>query len=728
MLSRSHFHLSLFAAALSSALAAHAQQTPIQQVEVKGAADSYDARRDDTASRIVVNRDEIVKYGDTNVLDVLKRLPGVTVTGASGRGGEVRMRGLGNGYTQVLLNGERAPAGFSMESLAPDSIERIELIRGGNAEFSSQAIAGTINIVLKKAIKAAQRELKVSLGGGDGSFTPTYNLQMSDRKGKLSYSLSVNGVHNFFTRDTPSTEESTDNAGNVILLRNTAFRENGRFDGVNIGPRLNWSFDNGDTLTSQSFINFGRFARDSQTTVTPVVGGPGRYPYLEWDMTNENLFFRTDLNWVKKIKGGAKLDVKVGGLIGALRNDSYRDGYTARDGDVRLDSYVKSRGTDRGYNTTGKYSTPIFEGHALSMGWDVGFNTRDDARLQRDSVWYVPPPGSGQLPGLRPDNRDEEYTGDVTRLNAFVQDEWNVTPRLSVYLGVRWESVSTKVSGNDFEDSKTSSEVFSPTLNVLYKLPNTKGDQVRLGVNRSYKAPNTQSLIPRRFASANNSSTEPDFIGNPNLRPELATGLDIAYEHFMDKGALVSISAYARRLTDSTRNVTRLGDDGIYVSMPSNSGSARAYGVEFEAKFPVKLLVPTAPAIDLRANLSRNWSSVDDVPGPYSRLDQQTPFSGTIGADYKAGRLTTGASYSLRTGGFVQVAENQAVFTSVRRDLEMYGLWKVDAKNQVRVALVNVLGQDFINESIFSDGSGLQKRRTASPQPAVLRATWELKF
>jgi outer membrane receptor protein involved in Fe transport len=116
---RAPLRLSILAAALASALSAHAQQVApavplqvkpaepekIQQVQVKAAPDTYDARRDDTASKIVVNHDEIIKFGDTSVLDVLKRLPGVTVSGASGRGGEVRMRGLGSGYTQILING-----------------------------------------------------------------------------------------------------------------------------------------------------------------------------------------------------------------------------------------------------------------------------------------------------------------------------------------------------------------------------------------------------------------------------------------------------------------------------------------------------------------------------------------------------------------------------------------------------------------------------------------------
>jgi iron complex outermembrane receptor protein len=37
--------------------------------------------------------------------EVLKRLPGVTTQGAPGRGGAIRMRGLGSGYTLILLDG-----------------------------------------------------------------------------------------------------------------------------------------------------------------------------------------------------------------------------------------------------------------------------------------------------------------------------------------------------------------------------------------------------------------------------------------------------------------------------------------------------------------------------------------------------------------------------------------------------------------------------------------------
>jgi len=71
-------------------------------------------RRESTASKIVIGREEIEKQGDSNIGEVLKRMPGITLGGNPGRGGGVRMRGLSAGYTQILLDGQRVPPGFSL--------------------------------------------------------------------------------------------------------------------------------------------------------------------------------------------------------------------------------------------------------------------------------------------------------------------------------------------------------------------------------------------------------------------------------------------------------------------------------------------------------------------------------------------------------------------------------------------------------------------------------------
>jgi hypothetical protein len=141
-------------------------------------------------------------------------------------------------------------------------------------------------------------------------------------------------------------------------------------------------------------------------------------------MTNDNLFLRSDLNWVHKLEGSAKLDLKIGGVIGKLANTTYRD-TSGNPAVPAMFRQIDSAGTDRGLTSTGKYTNPLWEGHALAIGWDGGYSNRTDSRRETNY----------QMPQVVVPNGDENYKGHVTRLALYAQDEWNVTPRWSVYLG-----------------------------------------------------------------------------------------------------------------------------------------------------------------------------------------------------------------------------------------------------------------------------------------------------
>jgi outer membrane cobalamin receptor len=137
-----------------------------------------------------VNHEEINKYGDTNVMDVLKRLPGITVdSGPGGRGGAIRMRGLGTGYTQILVNGERMPPGFSLDSIAPDMIERIEIIRGRRRN-SARRRSPAPSTWCSGARSSQQRaELRAGISVQNDEPTVFVSGNISDKAGALSWTL-----------------------------------------------------------------------------------------------------------------------------------------------------------------------------------------------------------------------------------------------------------------------------------------------------------------------------------------------------------------------------------------------------------------------------------------------------------------------------------------------------------------------------------------------------------
>src|SRR5690606_7584834 len=154
--------------------------------------------------------------------------------------------------------------------------------------------------------------------------------------------------------------------------------------------------------------------------------------------------------------------------------------------------------------------------------------------------------------------------------------------------------------------------VLSPILQTLYKFPEKKGkgaDQLRLALSRTYKAPDIGSLVPLRREWENNSPTEADYQGNPDLKPELAWGFDAAWEHYWAEGAMLSVSGALRRIDDYTSN--RIYFDGLrWIFTPVNDDRATLRSLEIETRFPLKALLPNAPAIDLRAAISRYWSQV----------------------------------------------------------------------------------------------------------------------
>ena len=690
---------------------------PIPQVEVKGTAASYDPRRDDTAARIVIRREEIERYGDTSVVDVFKRIPGVSVTTGSGRSMQVQMRGLGDGYTQILVNGERTSPGFTIDTLSPEQVERIEVLRSATADMSTQSVAGTINIVLRKAARKREREAKLGYLYARDSRGPNFSLEVGDKGERSSYSVSASGSHEPFDREILGFEENTRPGGVVDMRRTTIVPERGRTSEINLSPRFDWTLANGDAVSWENVANARRFRNRARPQVTTTLGAAPPVPDLHNEASGDNTLLKSDVRWTHGLASGAKLETKFG-VESTVRKDLHLSSGVDSSGRPATEGSVFAEARGKGASSTGKYTRSFDGGHVLALGWDVGGNKSDELRVERNTVRPLPP---GQLP-------EETFAAEVARVAVYAQDEWEVTPQWSVYFGARWEGLRTRVSGNTFEDTRARSSVLSPVFQTLYKLPGGKGDQLRLAVSRTYKAPELGSLVPRRHAWENNSATEADYVGNPNLKPELAWGIDAAWEHYWAEGAMVSASTSLRRIDNYTSH--RVYFDGLrWIFTPSNEDRATLRSLELEAKFPLKALFEGAPAIDLRANVSRNWSRVDSVPGPDNRMEHQTPLSANIGVDYTAGRLTAGGSLAHRSGGFVRVAANRGYYSHAHTDLETYAVWKFTPKVQLRLAASNLLGEDTGFEISYTDPvAGTEKRSWTYPGGVKLRTTLEMKF
>ena len=685
----------------------------IDKVEIKGSQSDYDERREDTATKIVVTSEEIRKFGDTQILDVMKRLPGVTVQNNS-----IRLRGLGNGYTQILIDGERPPPGFSIDNLSPDLVERIEIIRAATAEYSTQAVAGTVNIVMKKKFSVSKRDMNVGWYSGTGYTLQNAGFSIADKVDQLAFSFGGYAGRGTFNYASAGSSVGVDPAGQRILERTSSSASFGDNRYAGLYSTLAWTLPGGDTFTMNPSFNFSQYNSQFHSNTQYLLGDSTIYPISDGRNRGSNWNVGNSGNWILKWQSGAKLDLKLSANVGARNSDSFSNSFNY-DNTPTLERSSLGPSRDRRAAFVGKYSTPIVEGHSLLAGWDVAFNRSDSSlRVVETNV------------AADPIDTLEDYVASVQKFALFAQDEWNVTPNWSVYFGMRWEGINTTSDGTGVPSTTNRSSVVSPLFQTLWKFPDKSGRQFRLALTRTYKAPETYALVPRIYRSTVNTSTSPDYqTGSSTLKPELATGVDIAYEHFFAKGASMSLSGSVRALTEYNTRGTFLINDR-WVNKPINNGNATSRSIEFDAKFPLQSIYGSAPPIDFRFNIARNFSRVEAVPGPNNRLNEQVPLSATFGLDYRmrGGMVVAGASYSFKSAGDVRLTVNQVNFSVPTRELEMYVLYKYTPKVQFRLRLANVLRQDQVTASTYFDDTGSTRSSSVRPTQMNIGANVKLEF
>jgi len=673
--------------------------TDMGKVEItSGRNNDTQQRRESTASKIVIGREEIEKQGDANIGEVLKRMPGITLGGNPGRGGGIRMRGLSAGYTQILLDGQRVPPGFSIESLAPEMVERIEIYRAPTAETGAQAIAGTINIITREGRRGMPSELKLASSWQGGYLSPngsyTTFKEFENWSSNFTFSMYENATPDY--SETVLSRQYTSTS--TTLARTRINDSSSTRDGFNTTGRLQFKGDPGETLTLMPFMVYSRSHNSGTIALSQTETASG----ASTDSANtsgDGNFGLARLNgqWRRKLDADSAMEWKfnTGGW------DSSSHTYQTRTGSVVVLPNLSQSATtrDRSVSLSGKYTNVLGGGHQ----WVSGAELEVVRRTQTAQPVYSAGDGNMQARTLK-------YA-------IYTQDEKQFTPNWSGHGGLRYEQMSTY--GNNGETDATNRiGVFSPLLHALWK-PNPEGrDQVRMSLTRSFKAPWMQSLLARYTPSrdevggSSNIATNPGNKGNPALRPEVALGLDVAVERYLPDGGVMSAAVFHRRVSNLIRNVTSLEtisgySSQLYVSIPQNVGNAITQGIELEAKFRLNQMVTDAPAVDIRSNISFYESNVLSITGPNNRLDQQPSMTANLGGDYRLRSMpfTVGGNINMNPGYTTHSSEYQWLYVSQKRVMDVYGLWRVDPKTSWRLSLSNLSPLSYNTNSLYNSSS-----------------------
>ena len=664
---------------------------------------------------------------------MLKRLPGVTTGGRPGRSSDVRMRGMGGGYTQLLINGEKMPPGFSLDDLPPEQVERIEIMRAPTAEFGARAVAGTINVVLKEALKRTLNEVRVGLSGEDGRLFPTASWTHNDKIGDaVNYTLTLSANRHDIrdVSDSYTRWYDLNNNKALILEQHETAVTNYQRDGVMLNGRIQITLAPDETLILQPFLIASHGTSDAQGQLDQLPGGAIAQPYARYGIGSDSRMssMRGNAQWQKGLGDGGKLEVRAGLSNGVSDSHSLRQEFNTANTLTRtLDDQSNTRET--GWTLMGKWSQQLENDHSIVAGMELDSTKRVQTRTTLQN-------GSPILQDF-----GDDFSASVLRTAVYVQDEWSPTKQISAYAGLRWEGIKTESDSTSYQASNMSG-VLTPLLHATWRPDEKSRDQWRASLTRSYKPATLQDLVARPsisqlYPTGGNVASSPDRAGNPNLSPELARGFEIAYEHYLEKGGLLSANFFYRHINDLIRNVVMLENvswsaDQRWVSRPQNIGNATVRGLELEAKFRLDELWADALPISLRSNVSFFHSEVEGIPSPNNRLEGQPKGTANLGFDYKMRNLPVsfGGSVNITPGYDVQLTDSptsQKTSIGTKVVTDAFVAWTINPSAVLRLSVNNLFPRDYGNLSSIISGTQLQEVESNNPSKVRWTVRLELK-
>jgi outer membrane receptor for ferrienterochelin and colicins len=371
---------------------------------------------------------------------------------------QVRMNGMEGPYSQILINSRPIFSGlagvYGLELIPSNMIERVEVIRGGgSALYGSNAIAGTINLILKDPINNSY-EFGASSGligvGLDGSGDPAQDYTVNFNSSVVSSDSKTGMAFYGFYRDKDPFDANNDSFSELTELKNTT-----------IGGRVYHRFGIRDKLTLD-FFNIKENRRGGNKFDMPV------HMADIAEAVDHNITTGA-LSYDRFMRDKDKLSIYVSGQ------------------NVVRDSYYGASQSLNDYGNTKDFSYTLGAQYNAALGnTSLLFGIEDNGAWLKDKKLGYP---DIEDPDFTIE--DGPYVGNrivadqsTNTLGAFAQYEfeWN---KLNVSIGARYDHYKIKDDAKDGED--TSGDVLSPRVTLKYDIWHFL--QARASYSQGYRAP-----------------------------------------------------------------------------------------------------------------------------------------------------------------------------------------------------------------------------------------------
>lgn len=692
----------------------------------------YRNRSETVEPSLVYAEDYFQRFEPLTAGDALKRVPSVTFLSDVIESDGARLRGLDPGYTQILINGEKVPGSnadrsFFLDRIPAELIKQVEIVRSSSARRSGDAVAGTLNIVLRDALAMDGGYVR---GGAllfdDGKVKPAGGLYYGGAlgPGRILVGANVQGRYNPKIKSSLRYSDSPENNPNFATddFDNREDQSDVR-NGTDYAGNLSYIIEGASTKfeLSASYVRTERTEDERSFEYNdPVLsGGPVRTTNPGNLLTdNHNVNDIAQESW--SVSGKFKQEWSLGETKFQLnfarfddRQDEFENEVDFDRGTPRLtadliDSDI--RDDELSFNLEHKFA--VAEKIDLVLGGFLQYKDRDTSILDNTATRnrrnltaadrenydkltqspddFVTTSGTmGPVPGGL-----NTVAEDRTDVFALIEGE---SGPVTYEAGLRWENTKIKI------DDQTVPAASTSKYNFLLPSASMKVDlgagRITASAARTVRRPRFDFISPVLLEAELGDN---DLLGNSALKPESAVGADLGYEHRIGRTGIVGVNVFYRKISDliEVANTGAEGSEGpgTWVYQPRNTGDGKVWGIEFDLSASLGFM--GLPDTGVFGNLSLIDSSIHDEFGS-RRFNGQSKFVYNLGFIQNLPDLgaSFGATYRKQGSAFDRNV-GEEVTTTYGGDLEIFIEKRIGSNFTIRAVGSNLL--DSRKDEVFN--------------------------
>ncbi len=577
-----------------------------------------------------------------DVVDVARRLPGITVTVGNKNEPQIMLRGFSQKYLTILYDGVPMASPYYSDvdssELPLDNIAEMKFVRGNaSVLYGPNAMGGALSLVSAKPGPNPNLNLLASVDQEGNLVTRLGHGRKIDN---YYYQLSAGYRKSDGWRLSDDFEATYDKDGNP--LENGGIRENSHYEQWSIGAKGGREWDRGELTLSFNY-------QDADKGIPPTTNPADKVRY--WDFTE----------WKKYsaiLAGRQKLGEK-----GELRGNVF---YHKYDNTLEVFKDVKRTMVD----WISKYDD-WSAGAVLRTAWALQDNF--DLRAAFNGVY--------DFHSAQDDVGDpwEEYTSMTT--SFAVEAEWLAHEMLNLQIGAAYEQYNfddyKNVEGKASSIAARTKDVDSFGFNLLATVPLDEMNEITLGVGRKNRFPNMHELF------SNIKDFEPEDVTTLNSEVSMQYTLGYTMKHdVFDLG----ISGFYYDVDDK---ILRPNNDSLF----GNIEKATYKGVELWGAF--------GETVGVFGSMSYTYQETENKsPGQPSQSLPYVPkhhLHVDLGYGFDCGtRVTLGNTYR---GSAIQYAKSGDPV-----DVPSYTLWDLTIRHDFDFGLgITLQGTNLLDENYYQE-------------------------